>query len=94
MKICQKQIFFFFFTLNLSFLLTSVSKSDEESVEEVGETVSIVLNDIDPEKSPFLGSPTRTFKGCKPRGQPSSYNQIGQNIIQNPSTSLDKKKRR
>lgn len=32
-----------------SFPLTSVSKSEEESVEEVGEPVSIVLNDIDPE---------------------------------------------
>ena len=50
-----------------------MSKSDEEeSVEEVGEPVSKVLNDTDPEKSPFLGKPTLTFRGCKPRGQPSS----------------------
>jgi len=52
-----------------------VSKSDEESVEE---PVSKVLNDIDPEKSPFLAIPTLTFRGCKPRGQPSSCNQISQ----------------
>jgi len=55
-----------------------VSKSDEESVEEVGEPVIKVLNDIDPEKFWFLANPTLTFRGCKPRGQPSSYNQISQ----------------
>jgi hypothetical protein len=62
----------------LLILLTSVSKSDEEAVEEVGEPVSKVLNDIDPERWRFLTSPTLTFRGCKPRGQPSSYNQINQ----------------
>ena len=55
-----------------------MSKSDEESVEEVGEPVIKVLNDIDPEKFWFLANPTLTFSGCKPRGQPSSYNQISQ----------------
>jgi hypothetical protein len=55
-----------------------VSRSDEESVEEVGEPVIKVLNDLDPEKSPFLAIPTLAFRGCKPRGQPSSCNQISQ----------------
>jgi hypothetical protein len=57
----------------LLILLTSVSKSDEESVEEVGEPVIKVLNDTDPEKSRFPAKPTLTFSGCNPRGQPSSY---------------------
>lgn len=55
--------------------LTSVSKSEEESVEEVGEPVSKVLNDTDPKLSPwFLAKPALKFRGCKPRGHPSSYN--------------------
>lgn len=53
-----------------------MSKSEEESVEEVGEPVIKVLKDTDPEKSPFLANPTLALSGCKPRGQPSSYNQI------------------
>lgn len=53
-----------------------MSKSDEESVEEVGEPVSKVLNDTDPENSSFLDKPTLTFRGCKPRGHPSSYSSI------------------
>lgn len=54
-------------------LLTSVSKSDEESVEEDGEPVSKVLNDIDPPFSLFLTNSILAFTGCsKPRGHPSS----------------------
>lgn len=56
---CEKELqnnqFFSDFGLSYQHILlqsnffTSVSKSDEESVEEVGEPVSIVvLNDIDP----------------------------------------------
>lgn len=57
-----------------------MSKFDEdESVEQVGEPVSRVLNDTDPEKSWLLTNPTLTFIGCmRPIGQPSSYNQINQ----------------
>lgn len=55
-----------------------MSKSDEESVEEVGEPVIKVLNDTDPEKSLCLAKPTLTLIGCKPRGHPSSYNHISQ----------------
>jgi hypothetical protein len=61
-----------------------VSRSDEESVEEVGEPVIKVLNDLDPEKSPFLAIPTLAFRGCKPRGQPSSCNQISQQYYSKP----------
>ena len=49
-----------------------MSKSEEESVEQVGELVSKVLNDIDPEKSGFLAKPTLALSGCRPSGQPSS----------------------
>jgi len=54
-----------------------VSKSDEESVEEGGEAVSNVLNDIDPVPVPalslFLTNSVLAFTGCsKPRGPPSS----------------------
>jgi hypothetical protein len=48
-------------------LLTSVSKSDEGFVEEEGEPVSKVLNDIDPKLFPIL----LPFNGCKPNGHPS-----------------------
>jgi hypothetical protein len=44
-----------------------VSKSDEEFVEEEGEPVSKVLNDIDPKLFPIL----LPFNGCKPNGHPS-----------------------
>lgn len=70
-KNCSSNIWDFYW-------LTSVSKSDEESVEEVGEPVIKVLNETDPEKSLFLPKPTLTLIGCKPRGQPSSYNHINQ----------------
>lgn len=53
-----------------------MSKSDEESVEEEGEPVSKVLNDIDPELLPFLTNSILSFSGCKPRGHPSFYHQI------------------
>jgi len=54
-----------------------VSKSDEESVEEDGEAVIKVLNDIDPVPVPafslFLTNSILAFTGCsKPRGHPSS----------------------
>lgn len=70
--------------------LTSVSKSDEESVEELGEPVSKVLNEIDPEKSPILANPILTFSGCKPRGHPSSCNQISQKKVAKTSNRMDK----
>ena len=57
------------------FSLTSVSKSDEETVEELGEPVMKVLKEVEPEKSLFLTNPTLVFNGCKPRGQPSSCHQ-------------------
>lgn len=53
-----------------------MSKSEEESVEHVGEPVSKVLKEIEPEKSRFLGNPTRALSGCRPSGHPSSYNHI------------------
>jgi hypothetical protein len=53
-------------------ILTSVSRSEEEMVEEVGEPVSKVLNEIDPDKSRFLTNPTLAFSGLNPKGHPSS----------------------
>lgn len=50
----------------------SVSKSDDEAVDEVGEQVSIVLNDIDPRLSHTLSSVITTFHRRKPGGQSSS----------------------
>jgi len=46
-----------------------VSKSDEEFVE--GESVSKVLNDIDPELFPLLTISILACSGCKPSGHPS-----------------------
>lgn len=54
------------------YVLTSVSRSEEESEAEVGEPVSRVLNETDPLKSRFLTNPTLTFNGCSPSGHPSS----------------------
>lgn len=51
---------------------TSVSRSEEESVEEIGEAVSKVLKEREPLRSRFLTSPTLTFSGCSPNGHPSS----------------------
>jgi hypothetical protein len=53
-------------------LLTSVSRSEEEMVEEMGEPVSKVLKETDPDKSRFLTNPTLAFSGLKPKGHPSS----------------------
>lgn len=75
--------------LSVSFSLTSVSRSDEESVEELGEPVSKVLNEIEPEKSPILANPI-TFSGCKPSGHPSSCNQISQKKVAKTSKGMDK----
>ena len=55
-----------------------MSKSEEESVEHVGEPVSRVLKEIDPKKSLFLPNPTLALIGWRPSGQPSSYNHISQ----------------
>lgn len=52
--------------------LTSVSRSEEESVDEIGEPVSKVLKECEPLRSRFLTSPTLTFSGCSPNGHPSS----------------------
>jgi len=49
-----------------------VSRSEEESVERVGEAVSIVLKETDPEKSPFLANPILSLNSLKPKGHPSS----------------------
>lgn len=49
-------------------LLTCESRSEEDSVEGVGEAVRIVLillKETDPEKSPFL-----PFNSLKPKGHP------------------------
>jgi len=53
-------------------LFTCVSRSDEESVEGVGEAVSMVLKETDPEKSPFPANPILAFNSLKPKGHPSS----------------------
>lgn len=50
----------------------SVSRSEEESVDELRDAVSKVLNEIEPLKSEFLANPTLAFTGCNPRGHPSS----------------------
>ena len=43
--------------------LTSVSRSEEEMPEELGEAVSKVLNETEPEKSRFLTNPILAFNG-------------------------------
>ena len=53
-------------------VLTSVSRSEEETMEEVGEPVSKVLKETDPDKSRFLTNPTLAFSGLNPKGHPSS----------------------
>ena len=58
-----------------------MSRSEEESVL-VGEAVSRVLKETDPERLRFLTKPTLKFTGCNPSGHPSScrqkMNQINQ----------------
>lgn len=51
---------------------TSVSRSEEESVEEEGEPVIKVLKESDPLNPRFLTCPALTFNGCSPSGHPSS----------------------
>lgn len=75
--------------------LTSVSRSEEESVEEIGEPVSKVLKECEPLRSRFLTSPTLTFSGCSPNGHPSSCTYPYSNSIfnkwrkhQNPKTHI------
>jgi hypothetical protein len=41
-------------------------------VEELGEPVSKVLKETDPDKSRFLTNPTLALSGLKPKGHPSS----------------------
>lgn len=56
-------------------LLTCESRSEEDSVEGVGEAVRIVLillKETDPEKSPFLANPILSLNSLKPKGHPSS----------------------
>ena len=53
--------------------VTSVSRSEEESVEELGEPVSKVLKETEPDKLRFLTNPTLALSGLRPRGHPSSY---------------------
>lgn len=56
--------------------VTSVSRSEEESVEELGEPVSKVLKETEADKLRFLTNPTLALSGLRPRGHPSSYIKI------------------
>lgn len=56
-------------------ILTSVSRSEEEMVEQVGDAVSKVLNEADPEISRLLISPSLAFSGLSPKGHPSCCTQ-------------------
>lgn len=64
------------FSLSKREILTSVSRSEEEMVEEVGEPVIKVLKEADPEKSRLLISPSLALSGLSPKGHPSSCTQI------------------
>ena len=56
-----------------------MSRSEEESVL-VGEAVSRVLKEADPERIRFLTSPTLKVTGCNPSGHPSSCSEIMEQI--------------
>lgn len=55
------------------FPLTSVSKSDEVAQDALGEAVTTVLKEEEPENSEFLVNPTLRLSGWRPRGHPPSW---------------------